>query len=189
MFHSVSGFSDARTRFLAKVGNAFPSFLWNVFQPRSDRVPTAFGTRLERVRNANAVLGYFWAVLCLKHKATRTKSRYFYETYKSARNKTNKIVEKAKSRHFQHTINNNSNNPKQLWKIVNLIRGKGSKATNVPTLKLDEETITGDKNIAEAFNFFSYVWVRRFRKVYQTLKKAILIMFNIPCTIPFLYWG
>ena len=90
----------------------------------------------------------------LKHKATRTKSRYFYEAYKIARNKTNKIVEKAKSRHFQHTINNNSNNPKQLWKSVNLIRGKGSKTTNVSTLKIDEETITGDKNIAEAFNSF-----------------------------------
>jgi hypothetical protein len=35
-----------------------------------------------------------------------------------------------------------------------LIRGKGSKTTNVSTLKIDEETITGDKNIAEAFNSF-----------------------------------
>ena len=73
----------------------------------------------------------------LKNKATRTKSRYFYEAYKIARNRTNKIVEKAKSTHFQHTINNNSNNPKQLWKSVNLIRGKGSKTTNVSTLKID----------------------------------------------------
>ena len=64
------------------------------------------------------------------------------------------MVEKAKSRHFQHTINNNSNNPKQLLKSVNRIRGKGSKTTNVSTLKIDEETITGDKNIAEAFNSF-----------------------------------
>ena len=31
----------------------------------------------------------------LKHKATRTKSLYFYEANKIARNKTNKIVEKA----------------------------------------------------------------------------------------------
>ena len=90
----------------------------------------------------------------LKNKATRTKSRYFYEAYKFARNKTNKIVEKAKSKHFQHTINNNSKNPKQLWKSVNLIRGKGSKTTNVSTLKINEETITGDKNIADAFNSF-----------------------------------
>jgi hypothetical protein len=70
MFHSVSGFSDARTQFLAKVWNAFPSFLWNAFQtrsdrfptafqPRSDRIPTAFQPRLERVLNDKALLGYF----------------------------------------------------------------------------------------------------------------------------------
>ena len=34
---------------------------------------------------------------------------------------------------------------------VNLIRGKGS---NVTSLKLEEVTITGDKNIAEALNSF-----------------------------------
>jgi hypothetical protein len=53
----------------------------------------------------------------LKHKATRTKSLYFFEAYKIVRNKTNK---------------NNSNNPKQLWKSVNLIRGKGSKQLMYP---------------------------------------------------------
>ena len=51
----------------------------------------------------------------LKQKATQTKSRHFFEAYKIARNKTNKMVETAKSRHFQHTITNNSNDPKQLW--------------------------------------------------------------------------
>ena len=61
---------------------------------------------------------------------------------------------KAKSRHFQHTINNNSNDPKQLWKGVNLIRGKGSKTTNITSLEVEEETVTGDKNIAEALNSF-----------------------------------
>ena len=90
----------------------------------------------------------------LKQKATQTKSRHFCEAYKVARNKTNKMVEKAKSRHFQHTINNNSNDPKQLWKGVNLIRGKGSKTTNITSLEVEEETVTGDKNIAEVLNSF-----------------------------------
>ena len=90
----------------------------------------------------------------LKQKATQTKSRHFYEAYKVARNKTNKMVEKAKSRHFQHTINNNNNDPKQLWKGVNLIRGKGSKTTNITSLEMEEETVTGDENIAEALNSF-----------------------------------
>ena len=38
---------------------------------------------------------------CLKQlRQLRQKSRHFYEAYKIARNKTNKMVEKAKSRHF-----------------------------------------------------------------------------------------
>ena len=52
------------------------------------------------------------------------------------------------------TINNNSNDPKQLWKGVNLIRGKGSKTTNITSLEVEKETVTGDKNIAEALNSF-----------------------------------
>ena len=79
--------------------------------------------------------------------------RYSYEAYKIARNKTYKIVEKAKSRYFQHTINNYGNNPKQLWKGVNL-RRKGSRTTNITSLEVKEETITGDKNISEALNSF-----------------------------------
>ena len=90
----------------------------------------------------------------LKQKAIQTKSQHFHEEYKIARNKTNKIVEKAKSSHFQHTIHNKSNDQKHLWKGVNVIRGKGSKTTNITSLEMEEETITGGKNIAEALNLF-----------------------------------
>ena len=51
-------------------------------------------------------------------------------------------------------IYNNTNDPKQLWKGVNLIRGKGSITTNITSLEVEEETVTGDKNIAEALNSF-----------------------------------
>ena len=90
----------------------------------------------------------------LKQKATQTKSRYLFQAYKTARNKTNKMIDKAKSMYFQQTIGCNNQNPKQLWKSVNLIRGKGSKKTNVSSLRIEDETITGDENIAEAFNSF-----------------------------------
>ena len=61
---------------------------------------------------------------------------------------------KYTKRHFQRTINNNSNDLKQLWKGVNLIRGKRSKTNNITSLEVQEEIITGDKNIAEALNSF-----------------------------------
>lgn len=49
---------SARTRTRSKE-NAFG----NDFGTRSERVPDAFRTRSERKWNANALLGYFWAVL------------------------------------------------------------------------------------------------------------------------------
>ena len=67
----------------------------------------------------------------LKQKATRTNSQYFYQAYKIARNRINKIIHQAKSDYYQSTINNSINNPKQMWKSVNSIRGKGSKTTNI----------------------------------------------------------
>ena len=101
------------------------------------------------------------------------KSRHFYEACKVARNKTYKIVEKAKSRDFQHTINNDSNDLKQLWKGINLIRSKGSKTTK-------EETITGDKNVAETLNSF-FVNVGPSSPESQTI---MLITCNVLHTMP-----
>lgn len=103
----------------------------------------------------------------LKNKAT--KSRYFLEAHKQPRNRTNKIEEKAKSRHFQNDINNKSKKLKQLWKRVNFIRGKGQKTISVSTLKINEETVTGKKNVADAFNSFRECGSVAFRKLLYSL--------------------
>ena len=63
----------------------------------------------------------------LKQKAIQTKFRYSYEAYKIARNKTNKIVEKAKSRYFQHTINNNGTIQSNYGKVSTSLEGKDQK--------------------------------------------------------------
>ena len=92
----------------------------------------------------------------LKQKATRTNSQYFYQAYKIARNRINKSIQKAKSDYYQSTINNNIDNPKQTWKSVNSIRGKakGSKTTNISSLKVGDEIVVGDKEIADTFNSY-----------------------------------
>ena len=53
----------------------------------------------------------------LKQKATQAKSQRLFEAYKIARNKTNKMVDKAKSTYFQHTIGCNKENPKNYGKV------------------------------------------------------------------------
>ena len=40
----------------------------------------------------------------LKQKATRTNSQYFYQAYKIARNRINKIIQQAKSDYYQSTV-------------------------------------------------------------------------------------
>ena len=92
------------------------------------------------------------------------------------------MVEKAKSRHFQHTINNNSNDPKQLWKGVNLIRGKGSKTTNITSLEVEEETVTGDKNIALNSSFVNVG--PSLSKELPEVKTLMLITCNILHKLP-----
>ena len=65
-------------------------------------------------------------------------------------------MQKAKSNYYQSIINNNINNPKQMWKSVNSIRGKakGSKTTNISSLKVGDEIVEGDKEIADNFNSY-----------------------------------
>lgn len=55
---------------------------------------------------------------------------------------------------FPNTIDKNCNNPKQLWKSVNLIRDKGSKTANVTSLEIEDDNTTWGKNIAEAVRSF-----------------------------------
>ena len=69
----------------------------------------------------------------LKQKATQTNARYLYLAYKEARNKTNKIMQKAKSDHF---------------------RGTGSKTINICPINQKDDTVVKDKNIAETLNSY-----------------------------------
>ena len=62
----------------------------------------------------------------LKQKATRTNSRYFYQAYKVARNKSNKIIQKAKSEYFKSMINSNINR-----NIINIAETLNSYFVNV----------------------------------------------------------
>ena len=62
----------------------------------------------------------------------RTKSRYLFEAYKFARNSTNKMVEKAKLRHFQDSINNNSNTQSNYEKVSTLFEAKDQRQLMYP---------------------------------------------------------
>ena len=47
-------------------------------------------------------------------------------------------------------------NPKEAWKTINSLLGRSNKPTIVNELKLDENSLTNPKDIAEGFNdYFS----------------------------------
>ena len=95
-FHSVSGSSDVRTRYLTTKENAFPRFHWNALErvrnangrvrnangTRSERVPDAFRTQMERERSvrlflSSTVLAIRFLISRITHLCVRGSARPF----------------------------------------------------------------------------------------------------------------
>ena len=49
----------------------------------------------------------------LRSRKVKTKSTYFYNAYKKARNKINKMIKNSKQKYFQNHIDGNRENPKK----------------------------------------------------------------------------
>ena len=82
-----------------------------------------------------------------------------YPFYSYYRNKLNKLISTAKSSHYHVKIENNSNNPKKQWTIINEILNKKRHVAAFPSrLDLDEETATQPQSIVNKFNeYFSQI--------------------------------
>jgi len=89
---------------------------------------------------------------CLRKKAVKTKSTYFHNAYKKARNKVNKMIKNSKQKYFQNHIDGNRGNPKKMWDGINQFLGKGSKTTHITSLNVDNSNVTNKTNIAESMN-------------------------------------
>ena len=88
----------------------------------------------------------------LKKKAVKTKSTYFHNAYKKARNKINKMIKNSKQKYFQNHIDGNRENPKKVWDGINQFLGKGSKTTHITSLNVGNSNVTNKTNIAESMN-------------------------------------
>ena len=63
-----------------------------------------------------------------------------------------------------------------MWKSVNSIRGKGSKTTDISSLKVGDEIVVGDKEIAGTFNTYFVNVGPILQKIYRRAKKVSAIM-------------
>ena len=88
----------------------------------------------------------------LRKKAVKTKSTYYDNAYKKARNRINKMIKNSKQKYFQTYIDGNRGNPKKMWDGVNQFLGKGSKTTHITSLNVGSTNVTNKTNIAESMN-------------------------------------
>ena len=83
----------------------------------------------------------------LKKKAVSLNSPAYHEAYKKCRN------EVAKTNYYKTSLEN-STNSKDSWKIINKLLNKKSKTTSINEHTINNNKITGDKNITNEFNNF-----------------------------------
>ena len=109
----------------------------------------------------------------LKKKAVSLNSPAYHEAYKKCRNEVNSRIKVAKTNYYKTSLEN-STDSKDSWKIINKLLNKKSKTTSINELSINNNKITGDKNIANVFNNF-------FCKLGHNLQKIYHNQISTPC--------
>ncbi len=89
----------------------------------------------------------------LKKIAVSLNSPAYHEPYKKCRNEVNRRIKVAKTNYYKTSLEN-STNSKDSWNIINGLLNKKSKTTSINEPIINQNKITGDKNIANEFNNF-----------------------------------
>ena len=93
----------------------------------------------------------------LRRQSVRFTSSTHNEAYKRCKNKLNKLIKTTKEEYFKTKLSN-ANNSKNSWQAINELLNKKPKSTQVTQLNVDDQVITGDRNIADCFNqYFSSI--------------------------------
>lgn len=93
----------------------------------------------------------------LKRKAIRLGSTSHNEVYERCKNDLNNLIKTTKKEGFKSKLSNVINS-KESWQAINELLNKKSKTTQVKELKVNDQIITGDKNIANNLNqYFSTI--------------------------------
>ena len=90
------------------------------------------------------------------HTFRKTKNSGYYSDYKMLRNKVQYEIKKAKTQYYKDKIEDNLNNPKNLWNILKDMGAgkKGSTRSNSIGLEVNGEVSFDKATVAEKFNNF-----------------------------------
>lgn len=81
-----------------------------------------------------------------------TKNLDVYQRYKNYRNKINSLISKTKASYYKAKINENPKDSKLLWKMINNSLNKTLQADPIKSIKLNNNNLTSEKQIANEFN-------------------------------------
>ena len=84
----------------------------------------------------------------------KSKSNILMESYKHVRNNVNSLNKKLKKEYFSKKIAHNKGNLKETWKTINLLLNKRSKTTNIESLKVNDQDVVDNAEIAQSMNKF-----------------------------------
>ena len=85
-------------------------------------------------------------------KKNSIKNPKLLNSYKSLRNKVTNSIRFSRRLHYQSLINENKNNPKNMWKTINKVLDKGLNSTTIMQVKDGNKTVSDSKQIANALN-------------------------------------
>ena len=88
----------------------------------------------------------------IKTAAVKRKSTILMDAYKQLRNKANILNKNLKREYFSKKLAACKGDLKQSWKTINLLLNKRSKTTNIEALKVNEQEINKDHDIANSMN-------------------------------------
>ena len=94
----------------------------------------------------------------IKTAAVKRKSAILVNAYKQLRNKANILNKNLKREYFSKKLAAGKSDLKQSWKTINLPLNKRSKTTNIDSIKVNEQEINNDHDIANSMkNYFCSV--------------------------------
>ena len=127
-----------------------PNVLWNEFKSNFLAVAEKHAPiRQRRVKREHKP----W----LTKEIKRLTYHRDYLKRQSVKNKLNKLIKTTKEEYFKTKLSN-ANNSKNSWQAINELLNKKPKSTQVTQLNVDDQVITGDRNIADCFNqYFSSI--------------------------------
>ena len=85
-------------------------------------------------------------------KKKAEKDRSIWPEYKRLRNRVTSELRRSVEGHYRSLIDENSNNPKEMWKTINKVLNKNQCSTTPRSVMYKGQLVEKQKEIAEAFN-------------------------------------